>query len=1046
MARASEARGRLQELLRELFQFDCADLDFGIYRIMNHKRAEIERFVEKDLLDAVARELDQGVLSGQAQAAAELADVGQQVRDNLGSDAISPEGELSEQYRTTPLGQRYLELREQAATYHARPEQETLIFNHLYSFFSRYYDNGDFLSKRRYSKRERYAVPYNGEEVYLHWANKDQYYVKTTEHFTDYTFKAPGGSTVHFRLQAADVEQNNVKGEKRFFLPLVATAAWDEAAREVVIPFEYRPLTEQESITYGTRDQQEKIIAEALGRLSARFKKHGEATAALFAERRRNAQGEPVTYLEHHLRQYTRRNTSDFFIHKNLRGFLERELDFYLKNEVLNLDELLAGDDSRSEGWFQLMQVIRRIALSIIAFLAQIEDFQRKLWEKKKFVLLTEYCLTLDRVPEALYPEIAENEAQIEEWQRLFRIDEIAPTLFHSGGKAKKARGKGRKAQLDVAFLKAHPTLVLDTRFFGQDFKDRLLAGFADLDEEAGGLLIHGENCQALGLLADKYRRGVQCIYIDPPYNTAANAILYKNDYMHSSWLALMSQALQQSVHMLSHGGVLCVTIDDAESHRLRSMLDQLLSPDSHLGTVAIRSNPSGRSTQKGFAVSHEYAHFFARDEATAIGRLERTEAQVARYDETDAGGPFEWVNFRKHGGANALRRARPMLFYPIYVTASTWRIPRMDWDEARRSWTTEERPRGGEMALYPISPEGEERTWKWGHETALRKKGDLTVRQDQQGNLAVYMKSRLNPAGTLPTTWWDKSAYSATDYGTNLLTGVFGEGQRFPFPKSVFATRDCVRVSGVSEGDTVLDFFGGSGTTAHAVLSLGAEAQISLSYILIEVGDQFAGALLPRIERVMFSREWKDGKPTSNEGYSHIFKYQRLESYEDALNNIAFSAPGGQTAMEFEDYLLRYMLDFETRDSETLLNVARLESPFSYTLLAHRDGETREQPVDLPETFNYLIGLHVRTRRTYHDGDRRYLVYRGSNERSNVVVIWRDTKGWTHADLERDKQFVLEQKLADGADEVFVNGDSFIPGAKALDPVFKRLMLGGAE
>jgi adenine-specific DNA-methyltransferase len=243
-----------------------------------------------------------------------------------------------------------------------------------------------------------------------------------------------------------------------------------------------------------------------------------------------------------------------------------------------------------------------------------------------------------------------------------------------------------------------------------------------------------------------------------------------------------------------------------------------------------------------------------------------------------------------------------------------------------------------------------------------------------------------------------------------------------------------------------VLDFFAGSGTTAHAVLNLNAEDGGARRYILVEVGEYFDTVLRPRIAKVMFSREWRDGKPTSNDGHSHIFKYQRLESYEDTLNNIAFSAAGGQTAIAFEDYLLRYMLDFETRDSETLLNAAKLESPFSYTLLVHRDGETREQPVDLPETFNYLIGLQVKTRRVYRDGDRRYLVYRGSNQRSEVVVIWRDTKGWTQADLERDKQFILKHKLTEGADEIFVNGDSFVPGAKALDPVFKRLMLGGTD
>jgi len=1049
VSEVTEARQKLQSLLRELFQFDCADLDFGIYRIMNHKRAEIERFVEKDLLDAVSRELDQGVLSSQAQAASQLAEAEREVRSALGAEVIAPDGELADQYRTTPLGQRYLELREEAAAYHARPEQETLVFNHLYAFFSRYYQDGDFISKRRYSRRERYAIPYNGEEVYLHWANKDQYYVKTGEHFTDYTFKAPGGVTVHFKLQAADVEQNNVKGEKRFFIPLIAKAAWDETAREVVIPFEYRPLTEQENITYGTRDQQEKIIAEALQKLPARLKKHTEAVAALMPERRRNKDGEPVSYLEHHLRQYTRRNTSDFFIHKDLRGFLERELDFYLKNEVLNLDEVLAGDDERAEGWFHLMQVIRRIALCIIAFLAQIEDFQRRLWEKKKFVLSTEYCMTLDRVPEDLYPEIAANQAQIEEWRRLFRIDEIAPTLFHSGGKAKKAKGKGKKTRLDVAFLKAHPSLVLDTRFFDQDFKDRLLATFDDLEEQTGGLLIHGDNYQALNLLLEAYRERVKCIYLDPPFNTAGSEILYKNEYKHSSWLAMITEPLARALSVARDDCVLCVAIDDFEGPLLtKRVADIFGNEERHLATVVVRSNPHGRAMAEGFSRNHEYALFFGKTDQATVGRLPRDERRLARYPEHDEQGSFAWMNFRATG-ANSRRVDRPKLFYPICVSkAGEIRISTMSWLDTEGRWEPVDPPRRDESAVLPIDDGNTERVWNLGWERAQREARENLAARQVGGRYQIYRKYRPNQEGALPGTWWDDAKYSATESGTSVLKDLLGEREIFSYPKSVYLVEDCLRASNFARESCVLDFFAGSGTTAHAVLNLNAEDGGSRKYVLVEMADYFDTALKPRIEKVMFSREWKDGKPTSNDGHSHIFKYQRLESYEDALNNIAFDDAAGQKALDLYggDYLLRYMLGFETHDSETLLSVERLEAPFSYTLRVHRDGETREQPVDLPETFNYLIGLHVKTRRVYHDGERRYLVYRGSNERSEVVVIWRDTKGWTQADLERDKQFVLEQKLTEGADEVYVNGDSFIPRAQALDPVFKRLMLGGAE
>ncbi len=247
-------------------------------------------------------------------------------------------------------------------------------------------------------------------------------------------------------------------------------------------------------------------------------------------------------------------------------------------------------------------------------------------------------------------------------------------------------------------------------------------------------------------------------------------------------------------------------------------------------------------------------------------------------------------------------------------------------------------------------------------------------------------------------------------------------------------------------DGDTILDFFAGSGTTAHSVINANRRDGGDRKYILVEMGEYFETVLKPRILKVIYSKDWKDGKPVSREGTSHALKYIKLESYEDALNNIAFTHEAdGQEALKLygDDYLLRYMLDFETRGSDTLLNVEKLSTPFRYRLRL-RDGETsRDVPVDLPETFAYLLGLRVRSRRVYHDGQRRYLVYRGSTpDRGEVVAIWRDTENWGEADFERDRDFVQENGLTGGADEVFVNGDSFIPNARPLEGVFKRRML----
>ena len=264
------------------------------------------------------------------------------------------------------------------------------------------------------------------------------------------------------------------------------------------------------------------------------------------------------------------------------------------------------------------------------------------------------------------------------------------------------------------------------------------------------------------------------------------------------------------------------------------------------------------------------------------------------------------------------------------------------------------------------------------------------------------------------------------------------------------------------------MDFFAGSGATGHAVINLNREDGGRRKFILVEMAQYFDTVLLPRIKKVTFTPEWKDGKPkrmaTAEEAARspRIVKVIRLESYEDALNNLTFDEESGQQALKLfgDEYLLSYMLKWETRHSATLLNVEQLQSPFSYRLHIHRDGETRARPVDLPETFAYLLGLDVQSRKVYRNDESRmmndgnshhssflthhsYLVYRGTLRNGHTVaVIWRETKGWTAEDYRRDAAFVAEQKLAEGADEIWVNGDSLIPGARSLDPIFKERMM----
>ena len=1011
---------KFQSLLRELFQFDCADLDFGIYRIMNHKRDAVEQFITKNLPEAVDAELDSGPLAQQAQADEALATARQNVVATLGDTAFDADGELAEAFRNVPVGQEYLKALAAAADGNrSRDSVEADVYNRLYTFFSRYYEEGDFISQRRYSGNRRYAIPYNGEEVYLHWANSDQYYVKTDEHFRNYDWQAPNGVTVRFRLKNADVEQNNVKGERRFFVPRVSETLWDAENDAIEIPFEYRPLSGSEITAHGKSNQQDKIIEGARSAIPQRLRDNAPAFTALDDEHHRNGNG-PVSRLEHHLRQYVQRNNSDFFIHKDLSGFLNRELDFYLKNEVLNLDNLATAGQDMTEGWFQQLRLIKAVGGKIIDFLAQIEDFQKMLWEKHKFITETQYCITLSNIPAAFYPEIAANDPQWNEWRELMDVD-----------------GNDRSAE----FLQAHLTLPLDTRHFDAEFVDRLLASFDDLEAITDGLLVHGDNWQALNILAQRYRNRVECIYIDPPYNTGDSEILYKNGYLRSSWLTLMENRLKLAMQLLTDDPFLFVAIDDFEMADICELIDKHF-PFFRREMIIVNHHPQGGKART-LSSTHEYmlACLKGTSNQTLVGR-----------GSGEGDGLVERRPFKRSGTAESnFRYGRPNSFYAILLDAETREVVGV---ESPPNPDDRKYPVGktkkGHLRVYPLGENGEERVWRRSYESCLPLIEDKRLASSKNGTIYQLIEPGERTAALFSN--WIGPRYNAGTFGANLLGEIIGSHNPFPYPKSIHTVGDAIFATGIDDGSVCLDYFAGSGTTGHAVINLNREDGGMRKFILVEMGEYFDTVLLPRIKKVTFSPEWKDGKPqrpaTAEEAERspRIVKYLRLESYEDALDSIEFEQSTGQLPLTDadEEHLLKYMLHWETRDSETLLNPAKLTGPFTYRLRTHINGEKKERSVDLPETFNYLLGLNVRSRQAYEDGGRRYLVYRGETQEGpgrRVAVIWRATESWTEDDFVKDRDFVAGRNLAGDADTVYVNGDSAILNAKAVEPMFKARM-----
>ncbi|MFC7175161.1 site-specific DNA-methyltransferase [Haloplanus litoreus] len=1008
-------REQLQELLRDLFQFDAADLDFGVYRILNQRRDRIEQFIEEDLLDAVDESLESLADAKRAEIEEELEEKAAELRQDWDDDIFNPDGSLKDQYAS--LGQKdleeYQDLWETREDVVVAEETEARIFNDLYRFFSRYYEDGDFHTKRRISSKDsKYYVPYNGEETYFHWANNDQYYVKTGEHFTDYRFDA-NKWTVEFRLEEADVPQDNVKGDSRYFVlgrgDPVSTDADEQA---VTIRFQYRQITEDEADDYveayneATDDDRSSFAhmtpemrCEALEGRILSYVEDADAERILTAEKEDDATS---TVLKSHLNRYVSENSMDYFVHKDLQKFLEDELEFFLQNEVLDVDELIKANDGSSPPVLRA-RTVRDIAERIISFLAQIEEFQKRLFEKKKFVVQTDYMVTLDQVPDDLHDEILENDEQLEQWREVYNTDQWDTDLKWQG-------------EFDQTFLNNHPYVMIDTALFDNEFKLKLLSAFKDIEEATDGVLLNSENFQALNLLMEKYRNQVDCTYIDPPYNTGGRDFLYKDRYQHSSWLSMMADRVNLSKGLLGKEGSIFTNIDDNEQGNLNQLMAEIYGEENFVANIIWQKKYAPQNDATWFSDDHDYIPVWAKDKSVwRPEKLPRTEKQNKSYTnpDDDPRGPWMSDNYT----SNKSKDERPNLYYPI------------------------ENPNTGEK-IFPT----EDRVWAYSEEEHQRHVEDNRIWWGKDGTNSSprYKRFLSEVGGVVPRTFWSYEKAGHNQEAVRELQALFKENP-FSSPKPPKLMKRILRIA---PGDVVLDFFAGSGTTAQAVMELNREDdEEERTYLMVEMGDYFDTVLRPRIQKIAFSNEWSEGVPETRDGQTHLVKYHRLESYEDALNNIVLSESSGPLQdyleEEVDDYTSGYMLDFESQDSASLLPEGTFDEPFSHELKIEQNGTSREPTtVDLVETFHYLIGADVRQYWQETHQERKYVVTECEVDTESgvetVLTAWRPTED---IDYEEEKDWFDDEFDSKSHDRVYVNGESQIAQAEPLEIMFREKM-----
>ena len=226
--------------------------------------------------------------------------------------------------------------------------------------------------------------------------------------------------------------------------------------------------------------------------------------------------------------------------------------------------------------------------------------------------------------------------------------------------------------------------------------------------------------------------------------------------------------------------------------------------------------------------------------------------------------------------------------------------------------------------------------------------------------------------------------------------------------------------------------------------------------FILIEMANYFDTVMIPRIKKVAYSFNWKDGRPKDSNGNGVFFKYQVLEQYEDTLDNLELKENRDALNLFGSDYLLKYFLDFESRDNAALVNFEHFKKPFSYRLKVNFEevGEPQEVIVDLPETFHYLLGLNVKKIKVRKDKRRKYLFSLGKKEGRLIAVVWREYDDkWTKTDFKRDREFI-RQEIKDWAPQVvYINGQntltpkigSHTAEIRAIEPEFRKRMVNGS-
>jgi len=733
------------------------------------------------------------------------------------------------------------------------PEFKEELFDKLWTFFSRYFSESGsiYFTQTRYHQSVYEKIYTDNKDVLLFWKTHMLYYVKTDR-----------------LLKSMNVE---VDGFKFFFN---------------VSNLEHKKANEKRDLIYelGEIKEDGTIVFNVSYSEKGRKTKIDEILKAL----KEKGVGVKEEILERAFKVFEKQSEVDYFINKNAKKFLKEQFDLWLYKYVFS------GESEWMEKRIKQLQVLKDIAYKVIDFISQFEDELVKIWNKPKFILNSNYVITLDRIAKQkggieVIEKVLNHEnfdRQVAEWKELGIVDE-------GFRKEQILENTVTGQQLNTKYQ----FLPIDTKYF-KDLELEILGLFDDLDSALDGWLIKSENYQALNTILPKFKGKVQTIYIDPPFNKETDAdYLYSVKYKDATWITMLENRLSLAREFLKDTGSIFVRCDYNGNWLVRPLMNEIFGEENFRNEIIVTRGEYPKGEVNKLRTGNDNIMFYSKSEKNLFltPKKERQERKWFSMHLAGERGTYE-LQVREFFGKKLLP-----------PKGRHWMISQEKIDE-------------------------------------LIKKGEIRINEnktytDLQGNIVRGEPEMLQAEfEILDSNWTDIQSYST--------------GWIFKTENSEILLKRVIE-STSNEGDLVMDFFLGSGTT------IAVAHKPKRKWVGIEMGEHFYTVVLPRMKKVLaydksgISKE-KDVKEKYNEkNAGGFFKYYELEQYEDTLRRVKYE-DADLFSNPYQDIYNQYIFMRDLR----MLHALEIDYDNNKVKV---DLTKLYEDIDIPETLSNLTGKWIK-------------------------------------------------------------------------------------